>query len=204
MRAMSSHDGDADATGLRERKKLATRQALRRAALALASERGLDVTVEEICGQVEVSPRTFFNYFSSKEEAIVGEPPSLPTDEALAEFEGGGPTGDLWVDLRDVLAPHVRDALPSLREMHLRTQVLEQHPELASRFMGGFVCIERRLVEAVARRMDTHTEDLRAQLVGVMASAAMRLSVRRWIATGGVQPVDGHVHAVFAELASTL
>ncbi len=203
MQTMPPHECDPEATGLRERKKRATRQALQRAALALASERGIDVTVDEICAEVDLSPRTFFNYFSSKEEAIVGEAPSVPPDEVLAPFEAGGPSGDLWEDLRDVLAPHLGEILPTLREMHLRTQVLDQHPELASHFMGGFMRIERRLVEAMARRLGTDAGDLHAQLLGGVASAAMRLSVRRWIESDGVQPVDTHVHAVFAELASS-
>lgn len=204
MQTMSPHECDPDATGLRERKKLATRQALQRAALRLASERGIDVTVDEICADVDVSPRTFFNYFATKEEAILGEPPTVPPDEVLATFEAGGPSGDLWPDLCDALARHLRDALPTLRQMHLRKQVLEQHPELASRFMGGFMCIERRLVEAVARRTSTTTDDLHAQLVGATASAAIRLSVRRWIETDGAEPVDSHIRAVFAELSTSL
>src|ERR1035441_8207489 len=57
--------------GLRERKKLATRQALGAAAMRLAVERGLEnVFVEDIAAAAEVSPRTFNNYFASKYEAI--------------------------------------------------------------------------------------------------------------------------------------
>src|SRR5438105_10431788 len=56
---------------LRERKKLATRQALGGAAMRLAIERGLDnVLVEDIAAAAGVSPRTFNNYFSSKGEAV--------------------------------------------------------------------------------------------------------------------------------------
>lgn len=201
---MSPQACDPDHPGLRERKKLATRRALQRAALALAAERGPDVTVEEICAAVDLSPRTFFNYFSSKEEAIVGGSPAVPSDEVLATFEAGGPSGEVWADLSDALGPHLRDTLPSLREMHLRRQVIEQHPELAARFMGGFMRIEQRLVEAVARRSATDTHDLHAQLVASVASAAMHLSVRRWIHSGGEPPVETHVHTVFAELPTSL
>ncbi len=63
---------------LRSKKKLATYHALAAAARTLAAERGPDaVTVEEIADAAGVSPRTFFNYFSCKEEAIVGSEPSL-------------------------------------------------------------------------------------------------------------------------------
>ena len=61
----------AGQTSLRERKKRATRQALGAAAMRLAIERGLEnVLVEDIAAAVDVSPRTFNNYFGSKYEAI--------------------------------------------------------------------------------------------------------------------------------------
>ena len=67
------------ARGLRERKKLAVRQALGSAALRLAVERGLEnVTVEDITAEADVSLRTFGNYFSSKYEAIC----AIGTDRA--------------------------------------------------------------------------------------------------------------------------
>src|SRR5699024_12822251 len=58
--------------GRREQKKRDTRQAIRNAALDLAMENGLkNLTVEAIAQTAGVSPRTFFNYFASKEDALV-------------------------------------------------------------------------------------------------------------------------------------
>nr|BFE79419.1 hypothetical protein GCM10020093_020200 [Planobispora longispora] len=57
---------------MREQKKQATREALSAAALRLALERGPDnVRVDDIAEAAGVSPRTYNNYFSSREQAIV-------------------------------------------------------------------------------------------------------------------------------------
>src|SRR4051812_43172719 len=59
-------------TGLRERKKAATRQALHDAAVRLAVELGMErVTIDAIADVASVSRRTFSNYFSNKEEALL-------------------------------------------------------------------------------------------------------------------------------------
>jgi AcrR family transcriptional regulator len=64
--------GTSDGGGMRERKKLATREALSAAALRLALEHGpQNVRVDDIAEAAGVSPRTYNNYFSSREEAIM-------------------------------------------------------------------------------------------------------------------------------------
>src|SRR5919206_1142741 len=77
---------DRVTTGLRERKKLATRLAIHEAALRLVAERGLDrVSVDDIAQRADVSPRTFFNYFPAKDDAVLGLDPGA-TDRMVEAY----------------------------------------------------------------------------------------------------------------------
>src|SRR5271155_2990907 len=60
--------------GLRERKKIKTRQTIRREAFRLINENGYaSTTVEQIAEAAEVSPSTFFRYFPSKESLVLAD-----------------------------------------------------------------------------------------------------------------------------------
>ncbi|MBB94247.1 MAG: hypothetical protein CML68_06570 [Rhodobacteraceae bacterium] len=90
---------------LRERRRKQTAMDIQRATLALARESGFDhVTTDAISERAGISPRTFFNYYTNKEAAAVGEPPTMP-DQALELLRTG--RGSLRDDLRKVLEMHL-------------------------------------------------------------------------------------------------
>ena len=155
---MSSTPEEQPAEGLRERKKRERKQALRTAAIELALEKGFDnVTIEDICDRCGVSRRTFFNYYSTKEEALLGRADTVFDDEdqpAIAEFEAGGPEGRLIADLAHLLTSVVRTRLNKREEMHQYHRILQQDPSLMQVQMSRMGNNERLFREMIQRRLD--------------------------------------------------
>ncbi|MGY1846475.1 MULTISPECIES: TetR/AcrR family transcriptional regulator [unclassified Blastococcus] len=170
--------------GLRERKKLATRLALHRAALELVAERGLDaVSVEEIADRAEVSPRTFFNYFATKVDAVVGLDPADLTKVA-SEF-ADRPAAETPVEaLRAVHRQRAREMADESALWPLRMTVIDAHPPLVQRLVAAFGESERALAAAIAERTGTRVDaDVYPTLLASVQACAMRVSLQRWLAT---------------------
>ena len=208
--------------GLRERKRLATRRAIQLAALELASERGFDrVTIDEISHVANVSPRTFFNYFPSKESAIIGELPELPDEARIERFVSAGPEhildgiSDLLIAAIDTgeLAGDVdagSDTARTVQELHkLRRALLKDNPELFAQRMASMHQFEDALSTIVQRRLaqddpalldDPETLHQRARLVTYVSFAGMRHAWSCWADHGGVEPLADRLRSSFAQL----
>ena len=187
--------------GRRERKKLATRQALQDVALRLVAERGLDqVTVEDISEAADVATRTFFNYFSSKEEALLG---NLPEKVATVQrMVVDRPAGETPLEaVCQVLRAMTLRLAERREERLLRQQVIERHPGLLARQLGEYASFEQALAAAVAERLGAGRADaLYCRVVAAVAVAAARSAVSTWMADEGRRPLAGMVDAAFAQL----
>lgn len=140
--------------GLRERKRRATRLAIQQAALRVAIEHGLAaVTVDEVSRRADISPRTFFNYFPSKEQAILGDDPTLPQGDDVEVFVAGGPTGDLLSDLGALLVHSARELIEERGLIGERQRVLRANPELFSRRMASMKEFQSEIQAVVERRL---------------------------------------------------
>jgi AcrR family transcriptional regulator len=182
---------DAIEPGLRERKRLATRRAIQSAAVRVALERGLEgATVEEVARLADVSPRTFFNYFATKEEAVLGDGPEIADGPEVEAFVTG--SGPLLDDLAELVAASIPGALSDPELVQLRRTLAKQHPELTARRMARLHDFERQLVAIVERRLQRERPDepevdrhSRARLVALVALAAMRHGWGHWVDRGG-------------------
>ena len=173
----------AMSAGLRERKKLATRSALHLAALQLVAERGLDeVSVDDIAERADVSPRTFFNYFPSKVDAVIGLDPDEPRRQVDAFL--GRPGGESPVEaMRAVARQQAAEMSENTELWPLRLKVIDAHPAVLGRLAAAFGESEQVLAGAIAERTGTRVGiDAYPALLAGVAAAAMRTSLHRWFA----------------------
>ncbi|WFE35537.1 TetR family transcriptional regulator [Micromonospora sp. WMMD975] len=171
-----------ECTGLRERKKAATRLALHEAALRLAVEHGPDrVTVEAIADAVNVSRRTFSNYFSGKEEALFhGDTLRLRRMLALvAEQPAELPP---WTALTRAAVAEADESHDDPAEPWLaRRRQLHGHPSLIAHQVGAYAAIERDLSTEIARRLTGPDAPLRARILAATFLATLRVAAQQWI-----------------------
>ncbi|TFB73321.1 TetR/AcrR family transcriptional regulator [Cryobacterium glaciale] len=207
---------ETEAPGLRERKRLATRRAIQYAVLTLSRERGIDhVTVEDISRVANVSPRTFFNYFPSKDAALIGDAPGLASAEDIEVFVAGGPDSDVLADLAVLLSKSLQRTEAD-REIHqLRRTVMKENAYLFGMRMATLRDFEDQLQQIIERRFradapavaddtalegDTAELNQRALLFTLVAVAAIRHAWRCWAEGDGASPLSERVNASFAEV----
>ncbi|MFI5046014.1 MAG: TetR family transcriptional regulator [Acidimicrobiia bacterium] len=182
--------------GLRERKKAETRVALTAAALRLADERGLDnVTVGEIAAEAGVSPRTFFNYFPTKEDAIIGISPTLTV--AIVEVLRERPEREApFASLRAAVHASTDQLEREPDTWFLRRRLAARHPSLAVLQSARFAEVERELVVEIARRtgLDPDTDTYPTSVVGATL-AVTRAALAVW----GERGRRGSLPALFDE-----
>jgi AcrR family transcriptional regulator len=167
-----------DAFGLRERKKHATRDALRAAALRLALERGPDrVRVNDIAEAAGVSPRTYNNYFSSREQAIV----AAVTAERAAQVAAAVTARPPEVSLADaVIDAVVGQHTEPDKHGHAAMLMITTTPALRACYIDTVATIEQPLADAIVERCPA-VDELTAQVLAVSVGAATRLALQRWL-----------------------
>jgi len=194
---------------LRERKKQATRRLLRRTALGLVAERGLaNVTVEDIAEAAEVSPRTFFNYFPSKEAALFGGEPDRAAQlrDRVATYAPGEP---VIAALRAVLAQDAETMADELRSLGgdpadwlRRMKMARADPLVRAAHAAQMALIERAIAEGIAARLGADLET--DPYPGVLAAAAVsvvRACLSFWTGTSGAVRLGDLIDQAFQALA---
>ncbi len=169
--------------GLRELKKQITRESIADAALRLVADHGLErVTIDEIARLAFVSPRTFSNYFSCKEEAVVaaGERRMLA---AIPEQWGAGSELPLRA-VAHMFASTVENwSKDDLRLTAQQVRLATTYPSLRPYRFQQFGELQASLAASIASRPGTRIDY--AQLIAAVAVAAFRTTVEQWATDGG-------------------
>jgi AcrR family transcriptional regulator len=172
----------ANPMGLRERRRRQTSADIRDAAVRLAGDRGFDkVTIEEICAEAGISPRTFFNYFPTKESAIAYGPSDLPA-ELAEEFVAAGPAPYRVVlaELITLAAHHLRDVPPRREQAAGMLELAKTTPAVLAAFLAELERFQNQLTGIVARRQAKGPDDEISALIAALALTAVRSGIERW------------------------
>ncbi|MEU7277423.1 TetR family transcriptional regulator [Streptomyces sp. NPDC045431] len=173
--------------GLRERKKQRTRDALVRAALELFTTRGYEgTTVDEIAATVDVSQRTFFRYFASKEEVAFAVQHMVERHFVTALCDRPAHEAPLdalrnaLLSAWDTIEEAITEVVPV--ELYLRTfQVIESTPALLAVHLRRSIEMEENIARLIADREGLDVDaDPRPRVAVAAFSGVMRITGQLW------------------------
>ncbi|MFE7358538.1 TetR/AcrR family transcriptional regulator [Streptomyces sp. NPDC057543] len=165
--------------GLRERKKLRTRIAIRRATYRLIAEQGYDATtIEQIAEAAEVSPSTVFRYFATKEDIVL-------TDEYDPVMEAGlrnRPADEPPLDsMRFIMTEALTAFLASdEEELRQRTRLMVEVPAVRARMTETLSDTAKVLAQALADRSGRSPADLEIRVFVAAVLGALREATLYW------------------------
>nr|WP_107459519.1 TetR family transcriptional regulator [Streptomyces colonosanans] len=168
--------------GLRERKKIKTRMAIRKATYRLIREQGYDATtIEQIAEAAEVSPSTVFRYFPTKEDIVVTD----EYDPLFEELLRGRPADEpLLESLRYVLRTAVEQSMSgeyeTPEEMRLRGRLMAEVPAVRSRMTESMSVTGQILCRVAAERTGREPDDLEVRVYCMGVVGAILEASRYW------------------------
>lgn len=158
---------------LRERKKTMTRSAIEDTGIRMFAERGFEaVRVDDICEAVLVHRRTFFRYFTSKEDVVLAR---FRRDlaEAAANLSAQ-PASTLVADMLAAVCDEIAPRFEHDRDIELtRLRLIASAPSLAAAYLKVLQDFEHMLRVHIAPRPQ-------APLLAAAAVAAFRVALEEW------------------------
>jgi len=173
---------------MRDRKRQVVRDEVARVAWELFGREGYEATtVEEIAERAGISRRSFFRYYSSKEDVVVGTSDALAED-FLAAFRAR-PAGEPPLEaIRCALRPVVLDKVRDAGQAHAIMRLLRESPTLRRAMMERHARMEERLARLLARRIGADPRrDPTPALLAFVARALMDTAFNVWF---DQQPAD--------------
>ncbi|MER7925220.1 TetR/AcrR family transcriptional regulator [Streptomyces sp. NPDC096057] len=169
--------------GLRERKKIKTREAIRSATYELVKEQGYDATtIEQIAERAEVSPSTVFRYFPTKEDIVITD----EFDPIIMEELRARPADEPWmVTLRYVVQKAIKYGNNEDAETtRLRTHLMVQVPAVRSRMMESMSVTGSMLCQAIGERTGRDPESLEVRVYAMSLVGGLMETSLYWAENG--------------------
>ncbi len=190
--------------GLAVRKKERTRQQLAEAAAELFSVRGYaGTTIDDIAAAVDVSPRTFFRYFPTKEDLIVVIG-AMSLDQFLEALRNRPPEESLPVALRKAIDQSLTPAWGDTTRVRSFLALLRKTPALKARWLEEADAKRDRMAAIIAARTATDPSDLRNLLIAGTVTLTIDTALQAWAVQDLEPDVVSFVYRGLNELATAL
>jgi AcrR family transcriptional regulator len=190
--------------GRRERKRRQTRERIESAALRLFLERGFEATtIEDITEAADVSKRSFFDYFPSKEEVVAAW-----QDGFARELIGAVAAQPEDASIVDVIEAAVNSALRTAvadPQSLALAALIHNTPTLQARDQLKYAKLEKKLADALsARGSGGEEERLRFGMLAAAVVTMLRIGSERWMRSPQDISVEQFARNLFDELWAAL
>lgn len=192
----------APAAGLRERKREQTRQRLTEVALKLFLANGYEATtLDDIAAAAEISRRSFFHYFASKEDVVVAWQDR--SAEAMTAAIAERPADESMITAAEnAILTMTRDLNPE--DAIAIARLKKETPALRDREQVKYEKMERAMAEALAARASDNAGQTRARLVAMITTGAIRIASENWLTQGAREKPEVLVRRMFADIRTAL
>jgi AcrR family transcriptional regulator len=190
--------------GLAVRKKERTRRQLAEAAAELFSIRGYSgTTIDEIAAAVDVSPRTFFRYFPTKEDLVVAIG-AMSLDQLLEALRNRPAEESLQVALRRAIDQSLAPEWEDTKRVRAFLTLLRETPALRARWLEEADAKRELMAGIIATRTDSDPSDLRNLLIAGAITLTIDTALQAWADQDGELGASSFVYRGLSELATAL
>lgn len=188
---------------LRERTREAVRDQVRVAAIELFSKDGFDATTtEDIARAVGISPRSFFRYFTNKEDVVIGG--SIAFGDHVCEALAARPLDEpIWTSLRRSLDPIAAEAESDGRNLDIMHIVMGA-ASLRAHNYEKHIAWEQKMIPIISARLGPPepAATQRAETLAHVAMACLDVAMAQWVSHDGAKPLPALLDAAFAQLGT--
>jgi AcrR family transcriptional regulator len=190
------------APGLRERKRQQTRDRLTKVAMELFLARGFEATtLDDIAAAAEISRRSFFHYFASKEDVVLAWQDGS-TDALITAIAERPAAESMLTAAENAILAMAQQFKPD--EAIALACLKRDNPTLRAREQVKYEKMERAMATALEKRASDTAEQLRARLVAMMTTGAIRVASENWLAQGAQEKPEALVKRTFKTIRAIL